>query len=136
VPRKVSSHHSATPVAMLGGLFRQRELLWELVKRDFIGRYKGSMLGVIWSLLNPLLMLAIYTVVFSVAFKARWRTDEEIVIDVRNLSMRYEIYNTPRDRLKQLFLTNVGFRKISRLFCEIIFYPYFEISGKLQKECV
>jgi len=73
----MSSHHSATPVAMLGGLLRNRELLWELVKRDFIGRYKGSMLGVVWSLFNPLLMLAIYTVVFSVAFKARWGTGEE-----------------------------------------------------------
>ena len=120
---------------MLGGLFRQRELLLELVKRDFIWRYKGSMLGVVWSLFNPLLMLAIYIVVFSVAFKARWGTDEEIVIDFCKLSMRFEIYNTPRDRLKQLFLTYAGFRKISWLFCEIIFYPYFEFSGKLQKEC-
>lgn len=62
---------------MLSGLFQHRDLLWELVKRDFIGRYKGSMLGVVWSLFNPLLMLAIYTVVFSVAFKARWGTGEE-----------------------------------------------------------
>ncbi len=42
-----------------------------------MGRYKGSMLGVAWSLFNPLLMLTIYTIVFSVAFKARWGTDEE-----------------------------------------------------------
>lgn len=73
----MSSQYSATPAAMIGGLLRHRELLWELVKRDFIGRYKGSMLGVVWSLFNPLLMLAIYTVVFSVAFKARWGTGEE-----------------------------------------------------------
>ncbi len=59
----------------------------------------------------------------------------DIVIDVRNLSKPYEIYNAPRDRLKQLFLTHIGLRKISGLFCEIIFYPCFEISGKLQKEC-
>lgn len=57
---------------MLRSFMANRELLWELVKRDFIGRYKGSMLGVVWSLFNPLLMLAIYTFVFSVAFKARW----------------------------------------------------------------
>lgn len=68
----MSRYHSATPVAMLGNLFKHRELLCELVKRDFIGRYKGSLLGVVWSLFNPLLMLAIYTVVFSVAFKAKW----------------------------------------------------------------
>lgn len=52
-------------------------LIQDLVRRDFVGRYKGSMLGVLWSLFNPLLMLAIYTVVFSVAFKARWGTGEE-----------------------------------------------------------
>jgi lipopolysaccharide transport system permease protein len=62
----------ATPAAMFDGLIRHRGLLWDLVRRDFIGRYKGSMLGVAWSLFNPLLMLAIYTIVFSVAFKARW----------------------------------------------------------------
>jgi lipopolysaccharide transport system permease protein len=73
----MSSYHSATPIAMLSGLLRNRELLWELVKRDFIGRYKGSMLGVVWSLFNPLLMLAIYTIVFSVVFKAKWGIGEE-----------------------------------------------------------
>ncbi len=49
-------------------------LLWELTKRDFVGRYKGSFLGLAWSLFNPLLMLMIYTFVFGVAFKARWGT--------------------------------------------------------------
>ena len=73
----MSSYHSATPIAMLSGLLRNRELLWELVKRDFIGRYKGSMSGVVWSLFNPLLMLAIYTIVFSVVFKAKWGGGEE-----------------------------------------------------------
>jgi lipopolysaccharide transport system permease protein len=57
---------------MVRSFVAHRELLWELVKRDFIGRYKGSALGVVWSLFNPLLMLAIYTFVFSVALKARW----------------------------------------------------------------
>lgn len=62
---------------MLSTLRHHRDLLWELTKRDFIGRYKGSMLGVVWSLFNPLLMLAIYTFVFSVAFKAKWGGGEE-----------------------------------------------------------
>lgn len=68
----MSNHHPATPAAMLSGLLQHRELLWDLVKRDFIGRYKGSMLGVVWSLFNPLFMLAIYTIVFGVAFKSKW----------------------------------------------------------------
>ncbi|MFT4436967.1 ABC transporter permease [Caballeronia sp. 15715] len=64
--------YAASPAAMLKSLTQHRHLLRDLVKRDFIGRYKGSMLGVVWSLFNPLFMLAIYTFVFSVAFKARW----------------------------------------------------------------
>ncbi|MFN3786333.1 MAG: ABC transporter permease, partial [Thiothrix sp.] len=44
-------------------------------KRDVLGRYRGSMLGMVWSLVNPLLMLAVYTFVFSVVFQARWGLD-------------------------------------------------------------
>lgn len=62
---------------MVGSLLRHRGLLCELVKRDFLGRYQGSMLGIAWSLFNPLLMLAIYTFVFSIAFNARWGTGDE-----------------------------------------------------------
>jgi lipopolysaccharide transport system permease protein len=68
----MSNYFPATPSAVIRGVVQHRELLRDLVKRDFVGRYKGSMLGVVWSLFNPLLMLAIYTFVFSVAFKARW----------------------------------------------------------------
>lgn len=57
---------------MLASIIQHRELAWELAKRDFIGRYKGSFMGIAWSLFNPLLMLAVYTIVFAVVFKARW----------------------------------------------------------------
>ena len=53
-------------------LWRQRELWWQLSKREVQGRYRGSMLGWGWSLITPLLMLAVYTFVFSQVFKARW----------------------------------------------------------------
>lgn len=43
-----------------------------MVRREVIGRYKGSAMGVVWSFLNPVLMLVVYTFVFSVVFKARW----------------------------------------------------------------
>ncbi|MBB3944609.1 lipopolysaccharide transport system permease protein [Rhizobium skierniewicense] len=65
-------NHSVDPTAVVKTLIHNRGLLWELTKRDFVSRYKGSVFGLAWSLFNPLLMLAIYTFVFSVAFKARW----------------------------------------------------------------
>lgn len=49
-----------------------RYLLTQMTKREIANRYRGSALGFIWAFLNPLLMLAVYTFVFSVVFKARW----------------------------------------------------------------
>ena len=43
-----------------------------MTKRDILSRYKGSVMGMGWSFFTPLLMLAIYTFVFSVVFKAKW----------------------------------------------------------------
>lgn len=48
------------------------QLIFQMIKREVVGRYKGSLFGLTWSFLNPILMLAIYTFVFSVVFKARW----------------------------------------------------------------
>ncbi|PXW87649.1 lipopolysaccharide transport system permease protein [Nitrosomonas sp. Nm84] len=42
-----------------------------MIKREVIGRYRGSFLGLLWSFINPILMLAVYTFVFSVVFKVR-----------------------------------------------------------------
>jgi lipopolysaccharide transport system permease protein len=42
-----------------------------MVKREVIGRYRGSFLGLLWAFVNPILMLAIYTFVFGVVFKVR-----------------------------------------------------------------
>ena len=47
-------------------------LLKELVKRDISSRYKDSMIGGVWAFVAPLIMLAVYTFVFSMVFQARW----------------------------------------------------------------
>ena len=50
---------------MLNGFWRYRYLLWNLVSRDFKLKYRRSVLGVVWSVLNPLLMCLVYWAVFS-----------------------------------------------------------------------
>ena len=57
---------------MLATLWRHRELVAELARREFSGRYRGSFGGVAWSFAQPLFMLAIYTVAFGVLLQARW----------------------------------------------------------------
>lgn len=53
-------------------VLKHRSLWWQLVKRAVATRYRGTTLGMAWSLVTPLLMLSIYTFVFSVVFRARW----------------------------------------------------------------
>ena len=55
-----------------GALTQNPGILWRLTEREVASRYRGSLLGWGWTLLNPLLMLAVYTFVFSTVFKARW----------------------------------------------------------------
>lgn len=56
------------PFAFATDLWRQRELLWQFTLRNVELRHKGSHLGLVWSLLNPLLMLGLYVVVLGYIF--------------------------------------------------------------------
>lgn len=60
------------PRAVVDSLWCHRQLVWQLTKREVLGRYRGSLFGLVWSLANPLLMLAVYTLVFGYVFAARW----------------------------------------------------------------
>ncbi len=66
---------SGNPIAMVQSLFRYRSLVDQLIRREIAIRYRGSFLGVLWSFITPILMLTIYTFVFGVVFKSRWRSD-------------------------------------------------------------
>lgn len=48
------------------------ELVLQIAKRNIYSRYKGATLGIFWSLLNPLFLLAVYTLVFGFAFQTKW----------------------------------------------------------------
>ena len=65
-------HFSISPKEMFASLWRHRELVKASAKREVLGRYRGSFLGLLWSFFNPLFMLAVFTFVFSVIFQARW----------------------------------------------------------------
>ena len=58
--------------AVFTSYWRHRQLILQLARRDVMGRYRGSLLGLAWSFLTPLLMLLVYTFLFGVVFKSRW----------------------------------------------------------------
>ncbi|RII75937.1 ABC transporter permease [Pseudomonas monteilii] len=63
---------TAGPVSLAVSLFKNWSLIWQMTKREVVGRYRGSVMGLAWSFFNPILMLVVYTFVFSEIFKSRW----------------------------------------------------------------
>jgi len=53
-------------------LFKKRELLWQFLLRNVKSRHRGSILGALWLLANPLLMLGLYVFAFGVVFGGRF----------------------------------------------------------------
>ena len=105
-----------SPRALVVSLWRHRSLIAQMARREVVGRYKGSVIGLLWSFLNPIFMLAMYTFVFSVVFKARWgagsgdsRSEFAIVLFVGMIvhSLFAEVLN----RAPGLILGNVTYVK-------------------------
>lgn len=61
-----------SPLRLADSLWSSRSLIFQFSLRELFARNKGSSLGIIWTLLHPLLMLAVYTFVFAGVWKARW----------------------------------------------------------------
>lgn len=64
--------HRAALGSVVLELFNNRHLLLQLVRRDIAGRYRGSLFGIIWAFLNPLMMLSVYTIVFGIFLRSQW----------------------------------------------------------------
>ena len=106
---------SASPRELIGSLWRNRNLINASVKREVQGRYRGSVMGILWSVFNPLFMLSVYTVVFSVVFKARWgagsdsKTEFALVLFAG--LMMFNLFAECINRAPGLILSNVNYVK-------------------------
>jgi lipopolysaccharide transport system permease protein len=112
-----SSRDSATRLGeVVSRLWRYRALIAQMTRRDVTGRYRGSMLGLLWSLFHPVLMLATYTFVFSVIFKARWGEDVgESKVDFAIILFTglivFSLFSECINRAPGLVLNNVNYVK-------------------------
>ncbi len=111
--------HSAPPTSLISlatSLLHHRQLIIQMIRRDVLGRYKGSIMGLLWSFLNPIFMLVVYTFVFSVVFKARWGMDDNesksqfaIVLFVGMIV--HGLFAEVLNRAPALILSNVNYVK-------------------------
>lgn len=108
--------HSAHPITLLRSFYRHRQLIWQMTKREVVGRYRGSFLGLFWSFFQPVFMLAIYTFVFSVVFKAKWgashsESKTEFAIILFAGLIIYNLFSEVLNRAPGLILSNVNYVK-------------------------
>ncbi|GAD13505.1 wzm [Geobacillus kaustophilus GBlys] len=97
-------------------LFLHRSLIMQFIKREVRSRYQGSYLGIVWSFITPLMMLMIYTFVFSVVFKARWGTsagDNKVEFALLLFSglIVFNIFSEVVSRAPMLITSNVNYVK-------------------------
>lgn len=112
--------HAAHPTSLgaLGkNLWRNRQLIVQMSKREVVGRYKGSAMGIAWSFFNPVFMLVVYTFVFSEIFKSRWdgaggddsKTQFAVVLFVGMIVL--SLFSEVLNRAPSLILSNVNYVK-------------------------
>ena len=106
---------SISPTEMGASFWRNRQLIVTLIQREVLGRYQGSMMGVLWSFITPLLMLTVYTFVFSVVFKARWSVESSSVAEFGMVLFAgliiFNIFAECIGRAPVLILANVNYVK-------------------------
>ncbi len=105
-----------------------------MTRREIAGRYRGSLIGGAWSFIYPLLMLAIYTFVFSVIFKSRWGGDQneskaEFAIILFAGMIVYNIFSEVVNRAPTLIITNANFVKKVVFPLEIL--PWVDLGASL-----
>lgn len=100
---------------MLTDLWMHRKLILRLTKRDIIGRYKGSLFGILWSFFNPVFMLMVYTFVFSFIFKARWSigssSKTEFALVLFSGLIVFNLFSECAIKAPGLILSNVNYVK-------------------------
>ena len=122
------------PLAVFSSFWRHRTLIFNLARRDVLGRYSGSFLGLLWSFFNPLLMLGVYTFVFGVVFKARWSPNAstgilEFAVVLFAGLLVFGIFSECVNRAPSLMLQNPGF--VKRVIFPLEIMPWVVLCSSL-----
>ena len=102
------------PHAIFVRLWRHRALILRLARREIEARYRGSFLGLAWAVIAPLILLTVYTFVFSVVFKLRWANTSgtgEFALMVFTGIIPFNIFAECINRSPDLMLENVSYVK-------------------------
>lgn len=118
---------------MSKSIILNRNLLCSLIQRDIVGRYRGSVMGLLWSFFNPILMLIVYTFFFSTVFKTRWPggTDSktEFALVLFSGLMVFNLFSECVNKAPSLILNNVNY--VKKVIFPIEILPVVSLSSVL-----
>jgi lipopolysaccharide transport system permease protein len=117
--------HHFSPVRMVKNLWLHRDLIGQITLREIMGRYRGSYLGSFWAIINPILLLGIFTFVFSVIFQAKWGgsvsdSKEEFALTLFCGLIIYNAFSECLNRAPGLILGNASYVKKTNFPVEIL----------------
>jgi lipopolysaccharide transport system permease protein len=94
---------------------KNRGLIYSLLKREILSRYKGSFLGVLWPFILPLIMLGVFSFVFGIIFKPKWLELSESKLDFPLLIFLgliiFNLFAESLSRAPNLIVWNVSYVK-------------------------
>lgn len=129
---------SLQPLAMVASFYKNRELILNLIRREVMGRYRGSAMGLLWSFFNPVFMLIVYTFVFSVVFKARWigggDSKVEFALVLFTGLLVFNLFSEVINQAPSLILNNANYVKKVIFPLEIL--PVVALGAALFHMCV
>jgi lipopolysaccharide transport system permease protein len=110
---------AVSPASLLSSLRDNRRLIFQLARREVASRYKGSVLGMAWTLFTPIFMLAVYTFVFSEIFKSRWgggagsgnESRSQFALILFTGMIMLNLFNEVLNRAPGLVIANVNYVK-------------------------
>lgn len=108
----------------IGVIFCKRHMILNFAWRDIQQRYQGSFLGLIWSILNPIAMLAVYTFVFGMIFKAKWGGVEDTYLFAIGLYaslLAFNVFSEVLSRAPGLILGNASY--VTKIIFPVEVFP-------------
>lgn len=115
---------------------KHQTLIFQLAKREIISRYRGSFLGILWTIINPILMLAVYTFVFGFVFKVR--LDPSVSFENDHFSFAlllfsglivYNIFSETLSRAPGLVLANTNY--VKKIIFPLEILPWVNLGATL-----
>ena len=111
-------------------------LIFQITKREIISRYRGSFLGILWTIINPILILAIYTFVFGFVFKVRLDQSSSSENDQFSFALLlfsglivYNIFSDCLSRSPGLVLANINY--VKKIIFPLDILPWVNLGATL-----